>query len=48
VAERVKAVQEIFDKGRMTWHVDLLSDSTQEPEVLFKRHAAHPLHLTSY
>jgi hypothetical protein len=42
VAERVKAMEEIFDKGRLTWHVDLLSDSTQEPEVPFKRHAAHP------
>jgi hypothetical protein len=44
VAERV---EEMFDKARLTWHVNLLSDSTQEPEVSFKRHAAHPLHLTS-
>jgi hypothetical protein len=48
VAERVTAMEEIYDKGRLTWHVNLLSDSTQEPEVSFKRHAAHPLHLTSY
>jgi hypothetical protein len=41
-------MQEIFDKGRLTWHVNLLSDSAQEPEVSFKRHAAHPLHLTSF